>query len=120
MAIIIIYKDMYLRYQIVNETSLAGCRVVGVDGSEEMFTGCIIASHAPDTLKMLGEQATFDERRILGAFQYVYRYQLLLFCFGISHYLALPDDLTGMHIIYSMKLLGIGVVYLKVKRFYEH
>uniref|UniRef100_A0A2C9W807 Amine oxidase domain-containing protein n=1 Tax=Manihot esculenta TaxID=3983 RepID=A0A2C9W807_MANES len=66
-----------------------GCRVVGVDGSEEMFTGCIIASHAPDTLKMLGEQATFDERRILGAFQYVY-----------SHYLALPDDLTGMHIIY--------------------
>uniref|UniRef100_A0A2C9UTQ9 Amine oxidase domain-containing protein n=4 Tax=Manihot esculenta TaxID=3983 RepID=A0A2C9UTQ9_MANES len=49
-----------------------GCRVVGVDGSEEMFTGCIIASHAPDTLKMLGEQATLDERRILGAFQYVY------------------------------------------------
>ncbi|KAF2285533.1 hypothetical protein GH714_005346 [Hevea brasiliensis] len=53
-------------------TDEKGCRVFGGDGSEEMFNGCIITSHAPDTLKMLGEQATFDERRILGAFQYVY------------------------------------------------
>ncbi|XP_052188949.1 uncharacterized protein LOC127799195 isoform X2 [Diospyros lotus] len=31
-----------------------------------------MAVHAPDALKMLGKQATHDEMRILGAFQYVY------------------------------------------------
>lgn len=36
-----------------------------------------MAVHAPDALKILG-QATYDEQRILGAFQYVYRY--FLFC----------------------------------------
>lgn len=44
------------------------------DGSEEMYNGCILAVHAPDALRILGDQATFDEMRILGAFQYVYRY----------------------------------------------
>jgi len=42
------------------------------DGSEEMYDSCIIAVHAPDGLKKLGDEATSDERRILGAFQYVY------------------------------------------------
>ena len=42
------------------------------DGSEEMYDSCIIAVHAPDVLKILGDEATSDESRILGAFQYVY------------------------------------------------
>ncbi|KAL2530284.1 Cyclopropane-fatty-acyl-phospholipid synthase [Forsythia ovata] len=42
------------------------------DGTEERCDGCIIAAHAPDALKLLGKQATYDELRILGAFQYAY------------------------------------------------
>ncbi|KAL0376824.1 UNVERIFIED_CONTAM: Tuberculostearic acid methyltransferase UfaA1 [Sesamum calycinum] len=42
------------------------------DGSEEVFDGCIIATQARDALKMLGKQATHDELRILGAFQYAH------------------------------------------------
>ncbi|GKD42099.1 cyclopropane-fatty-acyl-phospholipid synthase, partial [Tanacetum coccineum] len=49
-----------------------GCLITCEDGSEERFSGCILATHAPDTLKMLGEQATHDETRILGSFNYVY------------------------------------------------
>ncbi|KAH6778073.1 Cyclopropane-fatty-acyl-phospholipid synthase [Perilla frutescens var. frutescens] len=49
-----------------------GCVVSCNDGSEEAYDGCIIAAHAPDAVKMLGKQATFDELRILGAFQYAY------------------------------------------------
>ncbi|MED6194134.1 hypothetical protein PIB30_025690 [Stylosanthes scabra] len=49
-----------------------GCVVHCKDGSKEMYDGCIIATHAPDTLKLLGEEATYDEKRILGAFQYEY------------------------------------------------
>ncbi|KAK4421805.1 Sphingolipid C9-methyltransferase 1 [Sesamum alatum] len=49
-----------------------GCTVSCKDGSEDTYDGCIIAAHAPDALKMLGKQATFDELRILGAFQYAY------------------------------------------------
>ncbi|QHO35281.1 Tuberculostearic acid methyltransferase [Arachis hypogaea] len=49
-----------------------GCLVHCKDGSKEMYDCCIIATHAPDTLKLLGEEVTYDERRILGAFQYAY------------------------------------------------
>lgn len=49
-----------------------GCVVSCKDGSEDAYDGCIIAAHAPDALKMLGKQATYDELRILGAFQYAY------------------------------------------------
>ncbi|XP_047307604.1 uncharacterized protein LOC124911197 [Impatiens glandulifera] len=49
-----------------------GCIITCEDGSQELYSGCIVAAHAPDALKMLGEQSTYDERRILGAFQYVY------------------------------------------------
>ncbi|KAJ0034271.1 hypothetical protein Pint_25136 [Pistacia integerrima] len=49
-----------------------GCTVVCGDGSEETYNGCIMAVHAPDALRILGCQATFDESRVLGAFQYVY------------------------------------------------
>ncbi|XP_051152642.1 uncharacterized protein LOC127266436 isoform X2 [Andrographis paniculata] len=48
------------------------CFVRCKDGFEDVFDGCIIAAHAPDALKMLGDEATFDERRILGAFRYAY------------------------------------------------
>ncbi|KAL8139603.1 hypothetical protein V2J09_005624 [Rumex salicifolius] len=49
-----------------------GCTISLKDGSHDLYDGCIIASHAPDALKILGDKATHDERRILGAFQYVY------------------------------------------------
>ena len=54
----------------------AGCVVQCRGGSQEVYDGCIMAVHAPDALKILGDQATSDEQRILGAFQYVYRYLL--------------------------------------------
>ncbi|XP_028070847.1 uncharacterized protein LOC114273282 isoform X2 [Camellia sinensis] len=49
-----------------------GCLITCEDGSQETYNGCIMATHAPDALKILGKQATYDEMRILGAFQYVY------------------------------------------------
>ncbi|XP_055828344.1 uncharacterized protein LOC129896457 [Solanum dulcamara] len=49
-----------------------GCTIVCNDGATELYDECIIAAHAPDTLKILGKEATYDETRILGAFQYVY------------------------------------------------
>ncbi|XAR48940.1 Cyclopropane-fatty-acyl-phospholipid synthase [Bertholletia excelsa] len=49
-----------------------GCVITCEDGSRETYDGCIIAAHAPDALSLLGKQATYDETRILGAFQYVY------------------------------------------------
>ncbi|KAM3249371.1 hypothetical protein P3L10_011140 [Capsicum annuum] len=53
-------------------TNQEGCTIASNDGAKEVFDGCIMAAHAPNTLKMLGEEATSDETRILGAFQYVY------------------------------------------------
>ncbi|KAJ7954670.1 Cyclopropane-fatty-acyl-phospholipid synthase [Quillaja saponaria] len=53
-------------------TTDEGCFVLCGDGLQEMYDGCIMAVHAPDAMGILGEQATFDEKRILGAFQYVY------------------------------------------------
>ncbi|KAI0491367.1 hypothetical protein KFK09_025627 [Dendrobium nobile] len=48
-----------------------GCSVLASDLSEE-YDECIICTHAPDALKVLGGQITYDELRILGCFQYVY------------------------------------------------
>ncbi|KAJ4834137.1 hypothetical protein Tsubulata_012634 [Turnera subulata] len=53
-------------------TSDDGCTIFCRDGSHEMYSGCIMALHAPDALKLLGDQATYDEKRVLGAFQYMY------------------------------------------------
>ncbi|XP_015071952.1 uncharacterized protein LOC107015997 isoform X1 [Solanum pennellii] len=53
-------------------TNEEGCTIACNDGSIEVYDGCIIAVHAPDTLKMLGKEATYDETKILGAFDYVY------------------------------------------------
>ncbi|XP_011091266.1 uncharacterized protein LOC105171752 isoform X1 [Sesamum indicum] len=53
-------------------TNDEGCAIISKDGLEEVYDGCIIAVNAPDALKVLGKQATYDESRILGAFQYAY------------------------------------------------
>uniref|UniRef100_A0A0E0ML69 Amine oxidase domain-containing protein n=1 Tax=Oryza punctata TaxID=4537 RepID=A0A0E0ML69_ORYPU len=50
-----------------------GYSILKVDGSEEMYDRIIIGIHAPDALKLLGAEATHEESRILGAFQYVSR-----------------------------------------------
>ncbi|CAI0383101.1 unnamed protein product [Linum tenue] len=55
----------------ISTTNEAGCTVVCKDGSRELFDRCIVAVHAPDALKILGEQVTSDEARVLGAFQYM-------------------------------------------------
>ncbi|XP_012069888.1 uncharacterized protein LOC105632176 isoform X1 [Jatropha curcas] len=61
----------------VSTNDEAGCTVFCTDGSEDMYSGCIMAVHAPDALKILGEQATFEEKRVLGAFQYMYSHIFL-------------------------------------------
>ncbi|PIN25284.1 Cyclopropane-fatty-acyl-phospholipid synthase [Handroanthus impetiginosus] len=53
-------------------TNDKGCVIMCEDGSEEVYDGCIVATHALDALKMLGKQETDDESRILGAFQYAH------------------------------------------------
>ena len=84
---------MVLAYQVRAELERLGCKirtscdikavltsddgrvtVTSGDGSEEVFDKCILAMHAPDALRLLGEQVTFDETRVLGAFRYVYRF----------------------------------------------
>ena len=37
-----------------------------------------MAVPAPDAIKILGKEATHDEIRILGAFQYIYRHGFLI------------------------------------------
>ncbi|KAL2921264.1 Tuberculostearic acid methyltransferase UfaA1 [Bienertia sinuspersici] len=48
------------------------CTLSCSDGLKDVYDGCIIAVHAPDAIKILGQEATYDETCILGAFQYVY------------------------------------------------
>uniref|UniRef100_A0A8R7P9E2 Amine oxidase domain-containing protein n=1 Tax=Triticum urartu TaxID=4572 RepID=A0A8R7P9E2_TRIUA len=49
-----------------------GYKVLEVSGSEEVYDKIIFGAHAPDVLRMLGDEATHEELRILGAFQYVH------------------------------------------------
>ncbi|KAI8560789.1 hypothetical protein RHMOL_Rhmol04G0283000 [Rhododendron molle] len=58
--------------EVLSVSTDNGCLITCQDGSQETYDGCIVATNAPDTLKMLGKQATCDETRVLGAFQYVY------------------------------------------------
>ncbi|GMN53351.1 hypothetical protein TIFTF001_022486 [Ficus carica] len=60
------------RCEVQTVSTGEGCVVHSEDGSKAQFNGCILAVHAPDALRLLEDQATPDERRILGAFQYVY------------------------------------------------
>ncbi|WVZ64255.1 hypothetical protein U9M48_013805, partial [Paspalum notatum var. saurae] len=48
-----------------------GYRILEADGSVEIYDRIIFAVHAPDALKALGAEATHEELRVLGAFQYV-------------------------------------------------
>lgn len=57
---------------------MAGCTVFTGDGLEEFDNGCIIAIQPLDAVQILGEQATFDELRILGSFQHLYWYTFVL------------------------------------------
>lgn len=76
--------------------------MLDANGSREMYDGCILGVHAPDALRILGEQATYEETKILGAFQYVYRYFLLLFflhCFKARILLKLLPFFKNLHIV---------------------
>ncbi|KAH7522036.1 hypothetical protein FEM48_Zijuj07G0095300 [Ziziphus jujuba var. spinosa] len=44
-----------------------GCIVLSGEGSEEVYSGCILAVHAPDAVRLLAEQVTPDELRVLGS-----------------------------------------------------
>lgn len=66
--------------QVLTKNHAAGCAITCKDGSEGTYDQCIIAAHATDALKILAKQATYDELRILGAFQYAYRFQLSASC----------------------------------------
>lgn len=52
----------------------SGVEIEDARGGVEVFDRCLVGSHAPDALQMLGEGATHEERTILGAFQYSPRY----------------------------------------------
>ncbi|KAL8139607.1 hypothetical protein V2J09_005628 [Rumex salicifolius] len=54
-------------------TTDEGCTICMADGSKDLYDGCILAVHASDALKLLGNEATHDEARVLGAFQYANR-----------------------------------------------
>jgi cyclopropane-fatty-acyl-phospholipid synthase len=69
----------HIKYVTILE---AGYRISEADGSEEMYDRIIFGIHAPEALKVLGAEATHEELRILGAFQYSQRY------FG--HYRVIP------------------------------
>nr|CAB3495509.1 unnamed protein product [Digitaria exilis] len=62
------------RLRSVPARSLYHCagyyKILDIDGSEHMYDQIILSVHAPDALKVLGPEATHDELRILGAFQY--------------------------------------------------
>lgn len=66
-------NEIWITEAMVNKLILAGCTVVCADGSQEYYNCCVMAIHCPDALRILGNQATFDETRILGAFRYIYR-----------------------------------------------
>ncbi|OMP01711.1 Mycolic acid cyclopropane synthase [Corchorus capsularis] len=47
-----------------------GSIIVRGDGFQETYSGCIMAVDAPTAVRLLGNQATFEETKVLGAFQY--------------------------------------------------
>lgn len=78
---------------MTSQENFAGCTISCKDGSEEKYDGCIIGAHAPDALRMLGKEATFDETRILGAFQYAYRcvFVCFLLCYQSCFFATFND-----------------------------
>ncbi|CAK9324087.1 unnamed protein product, partial [Citrullus colocynthis] len=53
-------------------TTNEGCIVSYGLGRQELYGACIIATHAPNTLRILGKQATPQELEVFAAFQYVH------------------------------------------------
>ncbi|XP_023000427.1 uncharacterized protein LOC111494693 [Cucurbita maxima] len=53
-------------------STMKGCIISYEADSQEIFDQCVLAIPAADTLNLLGNQATPEEVRVLGAFQYVY------------------------------------------------
>ncbi|XP_073159489.1 uncharacterized protein [Henckelia pumila] len=53
-------------------TNDLGCVLIRDKSGDEIYDGCIIAADAPVVLNILGNQATYDESRILGAFEFTY------------------------------------------------
>lgn len=51
--------------------------VLDDDGNTETYDQVVFATHADETLRLLGSQATTEERRILGAFRYARNRALL-------------------------------------------
>ncbi|KAK6929728.1 Amine oxidase [Dillenia turbinata] len=66
-------RSLFISSLVKLNVGTQSCTVNCQDGSKETYDRCIIAAHAPDALKMLGNKATYDELQILGAFQYVQR-----------------------------------------------
>ncbi|OAY65032.1 hypothetical protein ACMD2_09772 [Ananas comosus] len=56
---------------LLKKEFLTGCHVLTIDHLDEIYDNCVICIHAPDAIKILGTQATYDEIRILSAFQFV-------------------------------------------------
>jgi cyclopropane-fatty-acyl-phospholipid synthase len=50
-----------------------GYQILEVDGSEEKYDRIILGVNAQDALKVLGAEATNEELKTLGAFQYIRR-----------------------------------------------
>uniref|UniRef100_M1AB31 Cyclopropane fatty acid synthase n=1 Tax=Solanum tuberosum TaxID=4113 RepID=M1AB31_SOLTU len=78
-------------------TNEQGCSIACNDGATEVYDGCIIAVHAPHTLKMLGKEATNDETRILSAFHYVYSIYKFYDVERQNHFLFFYNSDTFLH-----------------------
>ncbi|KAJ8434858.1 hypothetical protein Cgig2_022137 [Carnegiea gigantea] len=71
--------------QSFNFSLISSCTLFYGNDSQDIYDGCIMAVPAPDVIKILGKEATYDEMRILGAFQYTYRHG---FCFLMIYQLS--------------------------------
>ncbi|KAL6582833.1 hypothetical protein OROMI_004911 [Orobanche minor] len=80
---------------------LYGCVITCKDGSGEVYDACIIGAHAPNALRTLMMQVTFDETGILGAFHYAYR--IVIFTYNIFF-------LFGALLVLIMEALHYGAV----------
>ncbi|XP_011649139.2 uncharacterized protein LOC105434591 [Cucumis sativus] len=58
-------------------TTKEGCIVSYGVHFEEIFDQCVIATNATDALSILGNEATQEEKRVLGAFHYVFSDMIL-------------------------------------------
>ncbi|KAK9182980.1 hypothetical protein WN944_026128 [Citrus x changshan-huyou] len=71
------------------------------DGFQGFYDGCIMAVHAPDALRILGNQSTFEEKRLLGAFQYVYSF----------HYALTGAQGSSVLVVYKMEAAEIDIIF---------